>query len=173
SLRNSPALLGWPQLFRRGHEGEWLRPGIMLYGATPFEHYQAQAARLRPVMTLESKIISVRELPAGEPVGYGARFVSPRPTRVGVVAMGYADGYPRHAPDGTPLAVDGQPARLIGRVSMDMLTVDLTDLPRAGLGSRVELWGTQVPAGEVAAAAGTIAYQLFCNVRRVARLWHG
>lgn len=173
SLRNSPALLGWPQLFRRGQEGEWLRPGIMLYGATPFEHYQAQAARLQPVMTLESKIISVRELPAGEPVGYGARFVSPRPTRVGVVAMGYADGYPRHAPDGTPLAVDGQPARLIGRVSMDMLTVDLTELPRAGLGSRVELWGAQVPASEVAAAAGTIAYQLFCNVRRVARVWHG
>jgi len=171
SLRNSPALLGWPELFRRGQEGEWLRPGIMLYGATPFERYQAQAARLRPVMSLESKIISVRELPAGEPVGYGARFVSPRPTRVGVVAMGYADGYPRHAPDGTPVAVDGRLTRLIGRVSMDMLTLDLTDLPQSGLGSRVELWGSQVPAGEVAAAAGTIAYQLFCNVRRVARVW--
>ncbi|SFB38630.1 alanine racemase [Azotobacter beijerinckii] len=171
SLRNSPALLGWPQLFRRGQHGEWLRPGIMLYGATPFEQHQEQAARLRPAMTLESKIISVRELPAGEPVGYGARFVSPRPTRVGVVALGYADGYPRHAPDGTPVAVDGRPARLIGRVSMDMLTVDLTDLPRSGLGSRVELWGAQVPAGAVAAAAGTIAYQLFCNVRRVARSW--
>ncbi|WP_349568627.1 alanine racemase [Azotobacter salinestris] len=173
SLRNSPALLGWPQLFRYGHDGEWLRPGIMLYGATPFEQHQEQAARLQPVMTLESRIISVRELPAGEPVGYGARFVSPRPTRVGVVAMGYADGYPRHAPSGTPVAVDGRPAPLIGRVSMDMLTVDLTDLPEAGLGSRVELWGAQVPASEVAAAAGTIAYQLFCNVRRVARVWHG
>ncbi|MFD2838575.1 alanine racemase [Azotobacter vinelandii] len=172
SLRNSPALLGWPQFFfRHGHGDEWLRPGIMLYGATPFERYQEQAAQLRPVMTLESRIIGVRELPAGEPVGYGARFVASRPTRVGVVAMGYADGYPRHAPNGTPVAVDGRPAQLIGRVSMDMLTVDLTDLPQAGLGSRVELWGAQVPASEVAAAAGTIAYQLFCNVRRVARSW--
>src|SRR3990167_5063493 len=124
---------------------------------------------MQRVMTLESKIISVRELPAGEPVGYGARFVSERPTRVGVVAMGYADGYPRHAPTGTPVAVDGQLTRLIGRVSMDMLTVDLTDLPQAGLGSRVELWGKQVLASDVAAQAGSIPYQLFCNLRRAPR----
>ena len=134
SLRNSPALLGWPQV-----PSDWVRPGIMLYGATPFEQAHPLADRLKPVMTLESKVISVRELPAGQPVGYGARFVTERPTRVGVVAMGYADGYPRHAPTGTPVAIDGQPSRLIGRVSMDMLTVDLTDLPQAGLGSRVEL----------------------------------
>jgi alanine racemase len=164
SLRNSPALLGWPEV-----PSDWVRPGIMLYGATPFEQAQDQAARLRPVMTLESKIIAVRELPAGEPVGYGARFVTARPTRVGVVAMGYADGYPRHAPSGTPVAVDGQRTALIGRVSMDMLTVDLTDLPQSGLGSRVELWGAQVPASEVAAAAETIPYQLFCNLKRVPR----
>ncbi|CAD5375864.1 alanine racemase 2, PLP-binding [Pseudomonas sp. OF001] len=168
SLRNSPALLGWPEV-----PSDWVRPGIMLYGATPFEQAQAQAARLRPVMTLESQIIAVRELPAGEPVGYGARFVSARPTRVGVVAMGYADGYPRHAPSGTPVAVDGVRTSLIGRVSMDMLTVDLTDLPQAGLGSRVELWGAQVPASEVAAAAGTIPYQLFCNLKRVPRHYSG
>ncbi|MFZ3152789.1 alanine racemase [Pseudomonas sp.] len=168
SLRNSPAVLGWPNV-----PSDWVRPGIMLYGATPFEQAQAVAARLQPVMTLESKIISVRELPAGEPVGYGARFVSERPTRVGVVAMGYADGYPRHAPTGTPVAVDGQLTRLIGRVSMDMLTVDLTDLPQAGLGSRVELWGKQVLASDVAAQAGSIPYQLFCNLRRAPLLYLG
>ncbi|MGQ7816661.1 alanine racemase [Metapseudomonas furukawaii] len=162
SLRNSPAVLGWPQV-----PSDWVRPGIMLYGATPFEVAHPLAERLQPVMTLESKIISVRELPAGQPVGYGARFVTERLTRVGVVAMGYADGYPRHAPTGTPVAIDGQPSRLIGRVSMDMLTVDLTDLPQAGLGSRVELWGKQVLASEVAMAAGTIPYQIFCNLRRV------
>ncbi|MHC5347463.1 alanine racemase [Metapseudomonas furukawaii] len=162
SLRNSPAVLGWPQV-----PSDWVRPGIMLYGATPFEVAHPLAERLQPVMTLESKIISVRELPAGQPVGYGARFVTERPTRVGVVAMGYADGYPRHAPTGTPVAIDGQPSRLIGRVSMDMLTVDLTDLPQAGLGSRVELWGKQVLASEVAMAAGTIPYQIFCSLRRV------
>lgn len=168
SLRNSPAVLGWPNV-----PSDWVRPGIMLYGATPFEQAQAVAARLQPVMTLESKIISVRELPAGEPVGYGARFVSERPTRVGVVAMGYADGYPRHAPTGTPVAVDGQLTRLIGRVSMDMLTVDLTDLPQAGLGSRVELWGKQVLASDVAARANSIPYQLFCNLRRAPLLYLG
>ncbi|AOE88148.1 alanine racemase [Pseudomonas sp. TCU-HL1] len=162
SLRNSPALLGWPQV-----PSDWVRPGIMLYGATPFEVAHPLAARLKPVMTLESKIISVRELPAGQPVGYGAKFVTERPTRVGVVAMGYADGYPRHAPTGTPVSIDGQPSRLIGRVSMDMLTVDLTDLPNAGLGSRVELWGKEVLASDVAAHAGTIPYQIFCNLRRV------
>lgn len=166
SLRNSPAVLGWPRI-----PSDWVRPGIMLYGATPFEQDQAVSARLQPVMTLESKIISVRELPAGEPVGYGAAFVSERPTRVGVVAMGYADGYPRHAPTGTPVAIDGQPSRLIGRVSMDMLTVDLTDLPAAGLGSRVELWGKQVLASGVAIRAGSIPYQLFCNLRRVPLLY--
>lgn len=168
SLRNSPAILGWPQV-----PSDWVRPGIMLYGATPFEQDQEQAARLKPVMTLESKIISVRELPAGEPVGYGARFVAERPTRVGVVAMGYADGYPRHAATGTPVLVDGLRTRLIGRVSMDMLTVDLTDLPQAGLGSRVELWGREVLASDVAYGCGSIPYQLFCNLKRVPRVYSG
>lgn len=173
SLRNSPAILGWPQLFENPGASDWVRPGIMLYGATPFEQTQALAAQLKPVMTLQSKIIGVRELPVGEPVGYAARFVAERPTRVGVVAMGYADGYPRHAPTGTPVAVDGQLTRIIGRVSMDMLTVDLTDLPQTGLGSRVELWGAQVLASDVAAQAQTIPYQIFCNLRRVPRLYSG
>lgn len=168
SLRNSPAVLGWPQI-----PSDWVRPGIMLYGATPFDEPNAVASRLQPVMTLESKIISVRELPAGEPVGYGARFVTTQPTRVGVVAMGYADGYPRQAPTGTPVLVDGQRSQLVGRVSMDMLCVDLTDLPQAGLGSTVELWGKHILASDVAKAADTIPYQIFCNLRRVPRLYSG
>ncbi|WXL25620.1 alanine racemase [Ectopseudomonas mendocina] len=171
SLRNSPAILGWPQLFPQPQSNNWVRPGLMLYGATPFEVEHALASQLQPVMTVESKIISVRELPAGEPVGYGGKFVCERTTRVGVVAMGYADGYPRHAPTGTPVAVDGQLTRLIGRVSMDMLTVDLTDLPDAGVGSRVELWGKQVLASDVAMSAQTIPYQIFCNLRRVPLLY--
>jgi alanine racemase len=171
SLRNSPAVLGWPQLGYKELANDWVRPGIMLYGATPFDQEQVAASRLQPVMTLESKIISVRDLPAGEPVGYGGHFISERPTRVGVVAVGYADGYPRHAPAGTPVAVDGQLTRLIGRVSMDMLSVDLSDLPAVGLGSRVELWGKQVLASEVANHAATIPYQLFCNLRRAPRLY--
>jgi alanine racemase len=166
SLRNSPGVMGWPKL-----PSDWVRPGIMLYGATPFDQPQAVADRLQAVMTLESKVICVRELPAGEPVGYGGAFVTQGPTRVGVVAMGYADGYPRQAPTGTPVMIDGQRSQLLGRVSMDMLCVDLTHLPAAGLGSRVELWGKQVLASDVAASAGTIPYQIFCNLKRVPRLY--
>jgi alanine racemase len=105
-------------------------------------------------MTLESKVICVRELPAGEPIGYGAKFITQKPMRVGVVAMGYADGYPRQAPTGTPVLVAGQRSQLIGRVSMDMLCIDLTDVPQAGLGSTVELWGKNILASDVAIAAG-------------------
>ncbi|WP_122669912.1 alanine racemase [Pseudomonas viridiflava] len=166
SLKNSPAVMGWPKI-----PSDWSRTGIMLYGATPFDQTQPLAERLQPVMTLESKVISVRELPAGEAVGYGATFVSERPLRIGVVAMGYADGYPRHAPTGTPVLIDGQRSRLLGRVSMDMLCVDLADVPQAGLGSRVELWGKAVLASEVATQAGTIPYQIFCNLRRVPRIY--
>lgn len=159
SLANSAGLLAWPAARR-----DWARPGILLYGADPLSGVDNG---LRPVMTLESRVIAVRELAPGEPLGYGARFQAERPTRVGLVALGYADGYPRRAPDGTPVSVDGRRTRLIGRVSMDMLTVDLTDLPDAGLGSRVELWGAEVPVNEVARRAGTIAYELLCNVKRV------
>lgn len=168
SLRNSPAVLGWPQV-----HSDWVRPGIMLYGATPFEEANAVASRLQPVMTLESKVICVRELPAGEPIGYGAKFITQKPMRVGVVAMGYADGYPRQAPTGTPVWVAGQRSQLIGRVSMDMLCIDLTDVPQAGLGSTVELWGKNILASDVAAAADTIPYQIFCNLRRVPKLYSG
>lgn len=168
SLRNSPSILQWPEL-----NGDWVRPGLMLYGASPFSGPQTQALKLQEVMSLTSKVIAVRELSAGEPLGYGARFLADKPTRVGVVAMGYADGYPRHAPTGTPVAVDGQLTRLIGRVSMDMLTIDLTDVPNADVGSTVELWGTQVKAATVAECADTIAYQLFCNLKRVPKRYIG
>lgn len=159
SLCNSAGVLGWPAARR-----DWARPGIMLYGADPMP---ADTQPLRPVMTLASEVFAERTLAPGEPLGYGGRFVADRPTRVGLVAMGYADGYPRSAPDGTPVAIDGQASRLIGRVSMDMLTVNLSAVPDAGVGSRVELWGSQVNVNRVAEAAGTIAYELLCNVKRV------
>ena len=168
SLRNSPSVLGWPKV-----PSDWVRPGLMLYGTTPFEEPHAVAARLQPVMTLESKVICVRELPAGEPVGYGAKFITPKPMRIGVVAMGYADGYPRQAPTGTPVLVDGVRSQLLGRVSMDMLCIDLTDVPQAGLGSTVELWGKNILASEVAAQADTIPYQIFCYLKRVPRVYSG
>lgn len=160
SLCNSAGILAHTNAHR-----DWARPGILLYGADPLP---GAPNPLRPVMTLQSAVMAVREITPGAPLGYGARFHAERLTRVGLVAMGYADGYPRGVPDGTPVAIDGRPGRLIGRVSMDMLTVDLTDHPDAGLGSRIELWGEQVPVNQVAAAANTIAYELLCNVKRVA-----
>ncbi len=123
-------------------------------------------------MTLESALISIRDLKTGEPVGYGGRFVCDRPTRVGVAAVGYADGYPRHARDGTPIAVNGHRTRIIGRVSMDMITLDLTGIADARLGDPVELWGATIPAHEVAQASDTIAYQLFTGIGRRVPLIH-
>lgn len=166
-MANSAATLHWPST-----HGDWVRPGIMLYGASPLDQKTEAAAQLQTVMTLSSALIAVRELPAGESVGYGRRFVTQAPTRVGVVAMGYADGYPRHAKDGTPVAVNGKITRVIGRVSMDMMTVDLSDQPEAQVGDPVELWGTQVDINDVAACADTIAYSLYTGItNRVPRLY--
>jgi alanine racemase len=159
SLANSAAILAWPDA-----HADWVRPGIMLYGASPLGDKHASASQLRPVMHLKSALIAVRDLAAGERIGYGGRFVCPEPMRVGVVALGYADGYPRHAPDGTPVAVGGRVTRIIGRVSMDMLTVDLTGLEGVRPGDPVQLWGDQVSANAVAEASGTIAYQLFTSI---------
>jgi alanine racemase len=159
SLANSAAILGWPQSYRH-----WSRPGIMLYGANPIVD---TTVKLRPVMQLSSSIISIRTIQAGESIGYGSIFTANKPTVVGIVACGYADGYPISAV-GSPVAVAGHITKLIGRVSMDMLCVDLTDIPSASIGSPVELWGDIISANEVAKAAGTIAYELFCNVKRVA-----
>lgn len=158
SLANSSALLRYIV-----SHGDWVRPGIMLYGGSPMPALQsAVQIGLRPVMTLTSQIIGVQQLQAGDRVGYGGSFVADRPMRIGVVACGYADGYPRHAGTGTPVLVDGWRSRTLGRVSMDMLAVDLSESPEAGVGTPVTLWGEGLPADEVARAAGTISYELFC-----------
>lgn len=158
SLGNSAAILRHPQA-----HGDWVRPGIMLYGGSPFADVAAATLDLRPVMTLYSEIIAVQTLAPGESVGYGCTFTAERPMRIGVVACGYADGYPRHAPSGTPVLVEGQRTRTLGRVSMDKLCVDLSELPaQVGAGATVTLWGAGLAADEVATAAGTISYELFC-----------
>ncbi len=174
SLANSAALLRYPAT-----HGDWVRPGIMLYGASPFAEVSAQQLGLKPAMTLESRIIAVQQLRSGDEIGYGGLFRADRLMRVGIVACGYADGYPRqsgrvepeapgtHRPTpggygGAPVLVDGQKTRLLGRVSMDMLYVDLTALPQAGVGSVVTLWGEGLPIEDVAHACGTISYELMC-----------
>jgi alanine racemase len=161
SLANSATILRHPKA-----HGDWVRPGIMLYGASPFADQSAAELGLQAAMTLESRIIAVQHLAPGDQVGYGGTFRAERPMRIGIVACGYADGYPRHAPSGTPVSVLGQRTQTVGRVSMDMLACDITDLPAAGIDAPVTLWGRgiagEVPADEVAAAAGTIAYELFC-----------
>ncbi|MET0265436.1 MAG: alanine racemase [Duganella sp.] len=160
SLSNSAGVLRQPEL-GDALRNDWVRPGIMLYGGTPGGKPAADYG-LRATMTLTSEIIAVQDIAAGDAVGYGSRFQAEAPMRVGVVACGYADGYPRHAPLGTPVLVDGVRTRLVGRVSMDMLTVDLSAIPEARIGSKVELWGKDLPVDEVATAAGTIGYELMC-----------
>lgn len=161
SLANSAGIIRYENV-----GGDIVRPGIMLYGATPFANVTAEALGLRPVMTLHSRLIAVQELVAGDRVGYGATYAAAAPHRIGVIACGYADGYPRHAPTGTSILVCGKRARLVGRVSMDMITVDLTEVPEAQVGSPVLLWGAGLPIDDVAAAAGTIGYELMCAVAR-------
>lgn len=154
---NSAALLRYPET-----QGAWVRPGLMLYGASPFAGMPAEQLGLRPVMTLQSEIISVQTLQAGEGVGYGQLYRAERAMRVGVVACGYADGYPRNAPTGTPILVHGHLTRTLGRVSMDMLCVDLSGSADVGVGSPVELWGEGLPVDSVAAATHTSSYELLC-----------
>lgn len=157
SLANSAAVLSMP-----ASHGSAIRPGILLYGGSPFEDRPARSLDLRAAMTLESTLLAVQSLAPNDAVGYGSIFRASAPMRIGVVACGYADGYPRHAPSGTPVAVDGVRTRTVGRVAMDMLMVDLGPVPDAGTGSRVELWGDSIPIDEVAASAGTIGYELMC-----------
>jgi alanine racemase len=157
SSANSAALLRYPETV-----GTWARPGLMLYGASPFAEVPAEKLGLRPAMTLQSELISVQTLQAGEGVGYGQLFRADRTMRVGVVACGYADGYPRHALTGTPVLVNGRVSRTLGRVSMDMLCVDLSECADAGVGTPVVLWGEGLPVDTVAAAAGTSSYELLC-----------
>ncbi|MCC2596409.1 alanine racemase [Pusillimonas sp. MFBS29] len=144
---------------------QWVRPGICLYGSSPFADQSADSLGLRPAMTLASQLISVREIAHDDGVGYGHTFRAPNNMRIGIVACGYADGYPRHAGTGTPIVVDGVRTTLVGRVSMDMLAVDLTPVPQARPGSPVVLWGEGGPSvDDVALAAGTIGYELLCAV---------
>jgi len=161
SLANSAALLRFPEA-----RGDWVRPGIMLYGASPFQDCSAAQLGLRPAMSLTSEIIGIQNLKRGDTVGYGSLFCADREMRIGVVACGYADGYSRHAYNGTPVLVDGVLVPMVGRVSMDMLCVDLSAVPRAGLGSPVTLWGSGLPVEDVAAAAGTVSYELLCALAR-------
>jgi alanine racemase len=153
-------------------ENDWVRPGIMLYGGTPGGN-SAEDFGLLPTMTLASELIGIQDIVAGDTVGYGSRFTAERAMRIGVVACGYADGYPRHAKQGTPVLVDGVATTLIGRVSMDMLTVDLTHIPAARVGSRVVLWGAGLPIDAVATAADTIGYELMCALAPRVRVIEG
>lgn len=167
SLANSAAILGWPQA-----HADWVRPGIMLYGASPFLDREGQQDDLRPVMTLCSSVVSLRDVQAGAQVGYGGTWRAERTSRVAVVGIGYGDGYPRQAEPGTPVLIRGQRLPLIGRVSMDSITVDVSALPDVQVGDAVELWGPGLPAEIVAAHCGTISYHLFCGVTsRVPRIY--
>ncbi len=166
SLANSAAVLWHHHMIF----SDWVRPGIMLYGASPSGKYEdIEHAKLQAVMSLNSKIIGIQHLDAHESVGYGSRYKTDVPIRIGIVACGYADGYPRHAPDGTPVWIagpnglsDGKICRMAGQVSMDMITVDITDMPHVDVGTDVQLWGNFLPVDLVAQSAGTIGYELLC-----------
>jgi alanine racemase len=161
TLANSAAVLRYPET-----HADWVRPGIMLYGCSPYADLSAQELGLQPVMTLTSELIAIQEIKPGDRVGYGGTFVAQQAMRIGVVACGYADGYPRHAPGfndrSTPIVVAGKRTATVGRVSMDMLCADLSAIPEARVGSPVTLWGEGLPADEVAARAGTVSYELLC-----------
>jgi alanine racemase len=153
-------VLAWPAA-----HAEWIRPGVMLYGVSPLAGRTGPDEGLRPVMTLSTGLIAIREVPAGEAVGYAGAWRAAADARIGIAAMGYGDGYPRHAPSGTPVLVNGRPAATVGRVSMDMLAIDLAGQPTARVGDPVTLWGEGLPAERVAASAGTIAYELLCGLQ--------
>lgn len=159
SLANSAGILGWPQ-----SHASWNRPGIMLYGVSPFINGTASAHGLKPVMTLSSKIISVKKVKKGEAIGYGGTYICDKDKTVGIVAIGYGDGYPRHAKTGTPVLVNGKRCSLLGRVSMDMICVDLSEQAEAKINNPVVLWGDGLAVEEVAEYADTIAYELLCGV---------
>lgn len=165
SFANSAALLG--QLVP---EYDWVRPGLALYGVSPFAGQVGRDHGLKPVMNLRASIISTRKIKAGEAVGYGGRWTAPEDTHIGIVAIGYGDGYPRHAPEGTPVLINGEIYPLVGRVAMDMVTVNLGQKLRVKLGDTAELWGSGLAVEKVADAVGTIPYELLCNVARRVQL---
>ena len=159
SIANSAGILGQPST-----HAAWVRPGLALYGISPFAERRGAQLGLRAAMTLESTVIAVREVAPGERVGYGGMWRAQRPSRLAIVAAGYGDGLPRSIPNGAPVLIGGHRAPLAGRVSMDMIAADITDLPPVAVGDRVELWGTRLAVEEIAAAAGTVAYELLCGV---------
>jgi alanine racemase len=166
SLANSAGILAWPQSYL-----DWVRPGIMLYGASPLAGQTAAQLDLKPVMTLETALIAVHARRKGDAIGYGGDWRCPQDMPVGVAAIGYGDGYPRHAAPGTPVLVNGRRVPIVGRVSMDMITLDLRAQPQAGVGDSVVLWGPGLPIEEVASSAGTISYELLCHVtERIPRI---
>ncbi|MGI9309520.1 MAG: alanine racemase [Gammaproteobacteria bacterium] len=174
SMANSAAIFVWPKSLAStnlcSYAGRnWVRPGIALYGGSPLPGVAARELNLEAAMSFESRLISVKTLRSGDRVGYGGGWVARRDTILGVVAAGYGDGYPRCLETGTPVLVNGHRARLVGRVSMDMLTVDLSDVPVARVGDKVVLWGANLPVEEIAARAKTISYELMCGLsQRVA-----
>jgi alanine racemase len=159
SIANSAGILCWPET-----HAEWNRPGYMLYGNSPMSSTSGESFGLLPAMTMSSEIVAIRELQVGDGVGYGHDWVAERPTRVGTIPIGYGDGYPRHAPSGTPVLVNGQRVPLVGRVSMDAISVDLTDIKNARIGDPVELWGQGICVNEVAQHAGTIGYEILAGL---------
>jgi alanine racemase len=165
SLANSAGILGWQQSL-----SDWVRPGVMLYGISPFPDASGAQLGLKSVMELHSRLISVKQIEVGDTVGYGGGWVCKKPTTLGVVAIGYGDGYPRYAKTGTPVLVNGQRVPLIGRVSMDMITVDLETQANAKPGDLVTLWGENLPVEEIAQWADTIPYTLVCGVTQRVQL---
>lgn len=165
SIANSAGLLAFENA-----RVEWVRPGIVLYGVSPFPDRTGADDGLHPVMTFRSRLIAIKQVPSGAAVGYGGDWVCPRPTRLGVAAVGYGDGYPRHARSGTPVLVRGWRVPLIGRVSMDMITLDLTDCPEADVEDEVILWGEGLPVEEIARHASTIPYELLCGITQRVRM---
>ena len=158
SIANSAGILGFPTTHR-----DWVRPGIMLYGASPFQAADGTEYGLRPAMTLKAPLISVKRQKRGDAIGYGGTYICPQDMSIGIVAIGYGDGYPRHAPSGTPVLINGQRVALAGRVSMDMITIDLRGIDRPQPGDEVTLWGQGLPVEDVARHAGTISYELLCH----------
>lgn len=161
SLANSAAILGWPAA-----HADWVRPGVILYGVSPFANKTGNDHGLKPVMTLHSKIIAIQTIRKDETVGYGSTWISPDDRRIGVVAVGYADGYPRNASSGTPVLVNNQLTQLVGRVSMDMLTVDLHNQPNANIGDPVILWGKGLPIEQITDCSNRFEYELLCGIAR-------
>jgi alanine racemase len=159
SLANSAAIIAWPST-----HCDWVRPGIMLYGASPFRGHRGVEHHLQPVMSLSSELIAIHQLSKGSRVGYGGTWVCPEDMLVGVVGIGYGDGYPWHAQNGTPVLVNGRPCPLAGRVAMDMISVDLRTQPESKVGDSVLLWGSGLPVEVVAEHSGTIGYELLTRI---------